>query len=158
VTGTGYLVMKTIHVLAVVLFLGNIIIGIFWKLYADRSGDPRIIAHTMAGINRADRWFTMPGAILLVVFGFAAAGIGRISLGSPWIVWSIVLIVISALAFMIKLGPLQRRMLAIARAATEGHEFDRAAYSRLSSSWALWGSVATIAPLIALALMVFKPA
>jgi uncharacterized membrane protein len=156
-TGTGYLVMKTIHVLAVALFLGNIIVGNFWKLYADRSGDPRIIAHTMAGIIRADRWFTMPAATLLVVFGFGAAGIGRISLGSPWIAWSIVLIVISALAFMLALAPLQRRILAVARAAVDGGEFDAATYSRLSSSWALWGSIATIAPLIALALMVFKP-
>jgi Predicted integral membrane protein len=158
VTGTGYLVMKTIHVLAVVLFLGNIIVGIFWKLHADRSGDPRIIAYTVAGIIRADRWFTMPAAILLVVFGFGAAGIGRVSLASPWIAWSIVLIVISALAFMFKLTPLQRRMLAVARAAADGGELDAATYARLSSSWALWGSVATIAPLIALVLMVFKPA
>lgn len=157
-TGTGYLVMKSLHVLAVVLFLGNIIIGVFWKLYADRSRDPRIIAHTMAGIIRADRWFTMPGAILLVIFGFGAAGIGHVSLGSPWIAWSIVLIVISALAFMIKLAPLQRRILAVARAAVDGGEFDAATYARLSASWALWGSVATIAPLIALVLMVFKPA
>lgn len=156
--GTGYLVMKTIHVLAVVIFLGNIIIGIFWKLRADRSGDPRIIAHTMAGIIGADRWFTVPAAILLVVFGFGAAGIGRVSLASPWIAWSILLIVISALAFMVKLAPLQRRILAVARAAVDGGELDAAMYARLSSSWALWGSVATIAPLIALVLMVFKPA
>jgi Predicted integral membrane protein len=157
-TGTGYLVMKSIHLLAVVLFLGNIIIGVYWKLYGDRSGDPRVIAHTMAGIIRADRWFTMPGALLLVIFGFGAAGVGRVSLGSAWIVWGIVLIVISALAFMIRLGPLQRRMLAVARAATEGRDFDSAEYARLSRSWTLWGTVATLAPIIALVLMVLKPA
>jgi uncharacterized membrane protein len=156
-TGTGYLVMKTIHLLGVVLFLGNIIIGAFWKMHGDRSGDPRIIAHTMAGIIGADRWFTMPGAILLVVFGFGAAGVGRVSLGSPWIVWSIILVVISALAFMVRLGPLQRRMLAVARGSSDASGFDSDAYARLSRSWALWGSVATIAPVIALVLMVLKP-
>lgn len=157
-TGTGYLVMKTIHLLAVVLFLGNVTIGVFWKLYGDRSGDPRIMAHTMAGIIRADHWFTIPAAILLVVFGFGAAGSGHISLGSPWIVWSIVLVVISALAFAIKLGPLQKRMLAVARDASDGSGFDNAAYARLSRSWTLWGTVATVAPIIALVLMVLKPA
>jgi len=156
-SGTGYLLMKSIHVLAVVVFLGNIIIGVFWKLYADRSGDPRIIAHTIAGIIRADRWFTMPAVTLLLLFGFGAAGIGRVSLRSPWIAWSIVLVVISAFAFMVKLAPLQRRMLAVARAAEGGGEFDSATYAHLSASWALWGSVATVAPLIALVLMVFKP-
>jgi uncharacterized membrane protein len=157
-TGTGYLLMKTLHVLAVVVFLGNIIIGAFWKLRADRSGDPRIVAHTMTALISADRWFTMPAAILLVVFGFGAAGTGRLSLGSPWITWSIVLIAISGLVFMVKLAPLQRKLLAVARAALDDGAFDSAAYARLSSSWALWGSVATIAPLIAVVLMIFKPA
>jgi uncharacterized membrane protein len=157
-TESGYLIMKTLHVLGVVLFLGNIITAVFWKAYADRSRDPRIIAHTIGGIIRADRWFTMPGVTLLLVFGFGAAGIGKVSLSSTWILWSIVLLVISALAFMIKVGPLQRRILAVAQAAVDGGELDAAAYARLSSSWALWGGIATLAPLIALVLMVLKPA
>ena len=48
-----YLAMKVLHVLAVVLFLGNIITGVFWKAHGDRTGDPRIIAHTLEGIIRA---------------------------------------------------------------------------------------------------------
>lgn len=157
-TGAAYLLMKTIHLLAVVLFLGNIIIGVFWKMHGDLSGDPRIIAHTMDGIIRADRWFTIPGALLLVVVGFATAGTGHISMRSSWIVWSIILVVVSALAFMIKLGPLQRRMLAVARDGADTGSLDIAAYARLSRSWTLWGVIATLAPLIAVVLMVFKPA
>ena len=56
-----YLIWKLIHVTAVILFLGNIITGLFWKAHADRSRDVRFIAHTMEGIIRADRWFTIPG-------------------------------------------------------------------------------------------------
>jgi uncharacterized membrane protein len=48
-----YLASKLLHVFAVVLFLGNITIGVFWKLFGDRTRDPRIIAHTMAGIIEA---------------------------------------------------------------------------------------------------------
>ena len=36
-----YLLLKALHVLSVVLFLGNIITGVFWKMHADRSGDLR---------------------------------------------------------------------------------------------------------------------
>ena len=64
-----YLAMKTLHVLAVVLFLGNIITGLFWKAHGDRTADPRIIAHTLEGIIRSDRWFTIPGVVLIVAFG-----------------------------------------------------------------------------------------
>jgi uncharacterized membrane protein len=86
-----YLAMKTLHILAVVLFLGNIITGLFWKAHGDRTADPRIIAHTLEGIIRSDRWFTIPGVLLIVGFGVAAALLGRLPiLGTGWIWQSIV--------------------------------------------------------------------
>ena len=87
-----YLAMKTLHVLAVVLFLGNIITGIFWKVHGDRTADPRIIAHTLEGIIRSDRWFTIPGVVLILGFGVGAAVIGGLPiLGTGWIWQSIAL-------------------------------------------------------------------
>jgi uncharacterized membrane protein len=59
---------------------------------------------------------------------------------------------------MARLGPLQRRMRDFAQAGAAAGNFDLAAYERLSRQWDVWGAVATIAPLIALALMVLKPA
>ena len=61
-----YLWLKVIHVLAVVLFLGNIITGVFWHKHAERTRDPRLIAHTMAGVIRSDRLFTMPGVFVIL--------------------------------------------------------------------------------------------
>ena len=55
-----YLTLKMLHIVAVVLFLGNIITGVFWKDHADRSRDPRIILAILEGIVRSDRWFTIP--------------------------------------------------------------------------------------------------
>ena len=46
-----YLALKTLHLLAVVLFLGNIITGLFWKAHADRSADPRIIAQASSAVT-----------------------------------------------------------------------------------------------------------
>jgi len=62
-----YLFLKMIHIGAVLVFLGNISLGIFWKSMADRTADPKIMAHTLRSIIRADRWFTIPGVIVLVV-------------------------------------------------------------------------------------------
>jgi uncharacterized membrane protein len=112
-----YLAMKTLHVLAVVLFLGNIITGIFWKAHGDRTADPRIVAHTLEGIIRNDRWFTIPGVVLIVVFGVAAAIIGRLPiLGTGWIWQAIGLFAVSGLAFMLRVAPLQRRLQELASA------------------------------------------
>ena len=45
-----FLWFKLIHIIAVIVFLGNIALGIFWKAIADQSRDPRIIAHTLRSI------------------------------------------------------------------------------------------------------------
>jgi uncharacterized membrane protein len=157
-TGSMYLFLKLLHIVAVVLFLGNIIVGIFWKAIADKTRDPRIIAFTMDGIIRADRIFTVPGVILILIGGFGAAGIGRLPmLGTPWILWSIILFTISGIAFMGWLVPIQKKLRAVAAGAGDASKMDWAAYERLSSQWKLWGLIALVTPLIAMVLMVMKP-
>ena len=153
-----YLAMKSLHILAVVLFLGNIITGLFWKAHADRTGDPRIMAHTLDGIIRSDRWFTMPGVTLIVIFGLGAAGVGHFPiLHTSWIWQSIILITISGVAFMFQVAPLQKQLRAVAQAAIPGGKLDESTYRQLSRRWEIWGSVATLTPLAAMVLMVLKP-
>lgn len=153
-----YFALKTLHILAVVLFLGNIITGLFWKIHGDRTGDPRIMAHTIDGIIRADRWFTIPGVLLIIVFGLWAAVVAGLPiLGTGWILHSIILFTISGVAFMAQVAPLQRRLRALAQEGAAGRDWDLAAYRRLSHRWELWGTVAVLTPLAALVLMVFKP-
>jgi uncharacterized membrane protein len=151
-----YLVMKVLHVLAVTLFLGNLIVGILWKVHGDSTRDPKIIAHTLRGIMLADRWFTMPSVILLLLTGFGAQGIGRYPISTPWILGGIVLFALSGFVFMTRVAPVQRQLLAIAQAGGSG-EMDWAAYGRLTAQWNLWGTIATALPVIALVLMVWKP-
>lgn len=151
-----YLVMKVLHVLAVVLLLGNVVVGILWKVHGDRSRDPKIIAHTLRGIMLADRWFTMPSVITLVITGFGAQGIGRYPITTPWILAGIILFAITGFLFGTRVVPVQRKLLAVAQAGT-GSDMDWAAYQRLTSQWNLWGGIATAAPILALILMVWKP-
>src|SRR5512134_1998089 len=154
-----YLALKALHILAVVLFLGNIITGLFWKAHGDRSADPRIIAHTLDGIIHSDRWFTLPGVLLIVLFGVAGALVGQLPLlGTPWIRQAIILFTVSGLAFGFQVAPLQRQLLALARSAAAGGTWDQVRYRRLSRRWELWGLLAIVTPLAALALMVVKPA
>lgn len=153
-----YLALKTLHLLAVVMFLGNIVTGVFWKAHADRTADPRIMAHALDGIIRSDRWFTVPGVVGIVTFGLLAAIVGRLPiLGTPWIWQSIVLLTLSGIAFGAQVGRLQVRLRALALAAAAGGAWDAERYRRLSRRWALWGLVATALPLLAFALMIFKP-
>ena len=153
-----YLALKALHILAVALFLGNIITGLFWKAHGDRSADPRIMAHTLEGIIRSDRWFTIPGVVLIVAFGVGAAIAGDLPLlRTPWIWQSIVLFTLSGLAFVLQVAPLQRQLHALAAKAATGGLWELDRYRRLSWRWEIWGLAAILAPLAALALMVVKP-
>lgn len=148
-----YLLLKLVHVVAVILFLGNITTGIFWKAHADRMADPRIIAHALAGIIRSDRFFTIPGVVAIIVAGVAAALVGGYPiLGTGWILWAIILFTVSGLAFMFQVAPLQVRLLEVASA----NEFDQERYRALSRRWGFWGFISLITPLAALVLMVLK--
>ena len=153
-----YLALKLLHIVGAVVFLGNITTGVFWKLHADGSRDPRVIAHAIEGIVRSDRLFTVPGVIMILVGGFGAAIVGHLPLlRTAWLAGGILLFTVTGIVFMARVAPLQREMLIIARGGTGGGAFDWAGYERLSRKWAFWGSVALIAPALAAALMVFKP-
>jgi uncharacterized membrane protein len=152
-----YLFLKALHVVSVVLFLGNIITGVFWKAHADRTGDLRARAQALDGIIRSDRIFTTPGVFLIIVTGVWLSYIGNLPmLRTFWIGWSLVLFGISGAAFMAAVAPLQKKMLANVSAGLGGN-WDESAYQRMSRSWAIWGGIATLTPLIAVFLMVMKP-
>jgi uncharacterized membrane protein len=152
-----YLVLKAIHVLSVVLFLGNIITGVFWKVHADLSGDLRARAQALDGIIRSDALFTVPGVLLIIASGVWLAIVGKLPLlRTDWILWSIILFAISGAVFGGRVGPLQKKLLANVRAGLDG-QWNESEYHKLSRGWQLWGIVATVAPVIALFLMVLKP-
>jgi uncharacterized membrane protein len=152
-----YLALKSIHVLSVMLFLGNIITGVFWKMHADRSGDLKVRAQVLAGIIASDRLFTLPGVVLIIVTGVLAAMMAHLPiLGTPWIAWALALFGLSGIAFSTRVGPLQKKLLVNVEAGIAGN-WDQPAYEKLSRAWQFWGTVATGAPLVVVFLMVFKP-
>jgi uncharacterized membrane protein len=154
----GYLLLKSLHVLSVVLFLGNIITGVFWKFHGDRIGTLPARAQALEGVIHSDRWFTMPGVFAIIITGVWMALSAHLPLlGTKWIAWSLILFGISGVAFSVFVAPLQKKLLANVRAGIAGN-WDQAAYNKLSRSWEIWGAVATLAPIIALFLMVTKPA
>lgn len=154
-----YLWLKLVHVLAVVMFIGNVVTGVFWHKHAEKTRDPKLLAHTMDGVIRSDRLFTIPGVVLIIASGVFAAVLGGFPLlRTPWILWTLVLFGISGAVFGMRLAPLQRQMRTQAQAGARSGAFDYVAYHRLSRQWDLWGFVATATPLLGLALMVLKPA
>jgi uncharacterized membrane protein len=153
-----YLWMKLLHILAVVMFIGNITTGVFWHRHAARTRNPRLLAHTMDGVIRSDRLFTMPGIMVIIATGVISAIQANLPLlRTGWIAWTLVLFTISGLLFMFRVAPLQRQLRTLAEAGAASGSFDYESYHRVALRWKLWGAGATLTPLLALVLMVLKP-
>jgi uncharacterized membrane protein len=149
-----YSIWKLLHVLAAIIFLGNITVGAFWKLQADKSLDRLKIADTFKNLIKAGRVFTMPSVAVLFVFGVGAAMQGNFSLiETPWILWSIVMLIISAFVFMVKVVPLQKQVFELAGSEDK---FSWNVYLSLSKKWNLWSAIAAVTPYVAVVLMVLK--
>jgi uncharacterized membrane protein len=146
---------KALHVFAVVIFLGNIVTGLFWMRWAVKTKDVKIMHHAMGGIIVSDRWFTIPGVLSIILFGFLGAiKAGYPIFGTGWILWSIILFSLSGIAFGIFVAPLQKKIHAMT--AGNGENFDWNAFGRLYKSWDLWGLFALLTPLGAFVMMVLK--
>lgn len=150
----AYLLLKLVHIFAVILFLGNIITGLFWMRMADKTNDLSVISFTMKGIIKLDRWFTIPGVIVITAGGILAAIRGGYPLlRTGWIFWSIVMFTLSGIIFSWKLVPLQKKIFHLTR---NKENFDKHLYQSGLKEWDLWGLIAVLTPVAAMIMMVLK--
>jgi uncharacterized membrane protein len=152
-----YLLLKAIHVLAVVAFLGNIVTGLFWMKFARKTNDIRIIHHTAKGLIASDKLFTIPGVLIITAAGFYAAIYGGIPLlRTGWIFWSIILFTLSGLFFSFRVAPLQGKMRKHLEKEDGNKEYVFKDFDVLLRKWEFWGFMAVLTPLISFFMMILK--
>jgi uncharacterized membrane protein len=153
----NYLLLKLIHVAAVIIFLGNIITGHFWMHLAIKSKDINIIRHSVLGVMRSDKIFTIPAVIIIIVAGILAALYGNISvLRTGWIVWYITLFSLSGVIFSTKLSVVLGKILKLINDQQGNGELEWISINSLYKQWNSWALVAIMLPLAALVMMVLK--
>jgi uncharacterized membrane protein len=154
----NYLLLKSLHILGVVMFLGNVIITGWWKAMADRTRQPAIIAFAQRQVTLTDWIFTAGGVALILATGVGNAVLsGMDYLHIRWMAWGFWLFVLSGViwgAVLIPVQIAQARMAA--RFAVSGQIPPR--YWQLNRLWFVFGILATLIPLANLYWMVFKPA
>ena len=146
--------LKSLHILGASLFLGNIIVSAFWKVFADRTRNHDVIRFATRLVNLTDAIFTGGGAALLLVAGHLLAENHGGVLANDWILWSYVLFGASGVIWVAVLLPIQFKQAKILRAAPTADV--PAEYYRLAGLWSVAGVVATLFPLPAIYLMVAR--
>ncbi|MBA2383609.1 MAG: DUF2269 domain-containing protein [Actinobacteria bacterium] len=145
-----------LHILGVVLFLGNIVVTAVWKLLADRTRNPPVVAYAQRLVRITDIAFTGTGVILILVAGQVLAGDHGGVFGPLWLTLGWSLFVVSGVIWIGVLVPIQFMQEHLARQFAHGNPIpDR--YWTLGRYWASFGAIATVLPLLNLYLMVFKP-
>lgn len=145
--------LKTLHLLGVCLFIGNIMVSGFWKAMADRVDDLGVARFATRLVNMTDAVFTGAGAILLLAAGHAMAGTHGGIAANPWIWWSYATFGLSGLLWVAVLVPIQIRQARLLRSASSTVPAD---YKRLARIWSAVGVVATLVTLPPLYWMVAR--
>ena len=150
-----YLVLKTVHLIGAILFTGNIVVTGWWKVMADRTRDPRVLAFAQRQVTLTDWLFTLGGIVLLVAGGAGAAALGGFTATTPWVAWGSALFIASGVIWIGVLVPVQARLGRMAKGFAAGGTIP-ADYWRLERRWGVFGLIATLLPLAAVVVMVFK--
>jgi len=147
--------LKTVHVVAAVLFLGNVVVTGVWAAVCFRARATHDFRLAARAIVVTDWLFTLGGAVVLVSSGIALAVARGLPLwDTPWIRNAVVALVISTLAWLIVLVPAQREMLHL------DITNDVASDQRLVRAFRRWnitGWAATVPLIYAIWCMVAKP-
>jgi uncharacterized membrane protein len=151
-----YVLFKTLHIIGVVVLLGNVTITAYWKVLADRSSDTRLIAHAQHGVTIADWIFTLAGIVLILVGGYGAAAVAGLSITtSTWLILGQLLFAVSGLVWICILIPIQIRQARAARSLLPDDALPLQ-YRYDSRRWLIWGIIATVPLVAAIYVMVAK--
>jgi uncharacterized membrane protein len=153
----NYLLLKLLHILGGIIFVGNILVTAFWKIMADRTREPTIAAFGQRLVNLTDFAFTSIGAFALLITGLMMSSSFSEDMWSvPWVAWGMGLFLGSGLLWALVLFPVQVKQAWLARSFTEDGEIPDQ-YWRLGRIWIFFAVLATLLPLANVYFMVFKP-
>ncbi len=149
------LIVKWVHIVGAMLFIGTGFGSAWYKMRAHRSSDLRVIAWCDREIVRADWFFTVPSGVLMPVTGLWLAYLYRLPWTTPWILRGIVGYTIAGI-FWLPAAALQLRMRRIVDACLASNEPLPAAYHRAQRQWMLLGGPSFAAAVYTLWVMVAK--
>ena len=150
-----YSILKTVHLIGVVMFLGNIVVTGWWKAMADRTRDSRIVAFAQRQVTLTDWVFTFGGVVLVAIGGIGNAMLHGLSLTAHWLQWGLAMFSLSGIIWAAVLIPLQTKQARMARGFATAEAIPQE-YWQLARWWNAFGILATLLPLAVIPLMVYK--
>lgn len=152
-----YLALKWLHVLGATVIFGTGLGTAFHFWLAHRTGNAALVAAAARSTVVADFVFTLPAAVLQPITGWALARVAGYPLDAPWILASFALYLLAG-ACWVPVVFLQLRMRDLADRCAAGGIPLGPEYRKLARAWFALGWPAFAALVIAIGLMVARPA
>jgi uncharacterized membrane protein len=151
-----YLVLKYLHIIGAAVLLGTGAGIAFFMLAAHLEGKPIIIAGVARIVVIADFIFTATAVIAQPITGVLLALQAGYSMREGWIVWSIVLYVVTG-AFWLPVVWMQMRLRDLASKAVANNAPLPDEYHRIFWHWCAFGVPAFAAVAIIFWMMIARP-
>lgn len=153
----SYILFKNLHLLGAIILIGNVTVTAVWKVFADRTKKPAVVAFAQQLVTYTDWTFTLGGIVLILVGGYGMAWVSGTSILSiGWLVWAQVWFFGSGLIWLFILIPTQITQARQARRFAGGDVIPDD-YRQLARRWIFWGIVSTVPLVVVLYLMIAKP-
>ena len=146
--------LKSLHVLGVVVLLGNLLMAPFWRKRLALLGGPQARAAANRSVRRADLLFTLPGWVITLATGIVLSS--ERGWRGGWLHISLFLFLVWLVLWHV--FTLRARKAMIAKAddvVTSGQAASE--LDRHERRWARWSYLSALVAILILLLMVAKP-
>ena len=153
-----FAVHLALHILGAGMLIGNAIVMAIWLSVAGFAGSDLAKRRAARAVVVGDLLFTIPGAVLLLTKGLAMVferyrGTAAFT-SVPFIGAGLVLLSATGIVWAAGLVPAQRTL---GRLAGADGPLDGVAFRSTLIRWSVWGTVATVLPIVAVVVMTSKP-
>src|SRR5215813_10816563 len=148
--------LKVVHVLAVVVLLGNLLMAPFWRKRLAALGGVQARAAANRSVRVADLIFTLPGWVVVLATGIMLIIYRDMGMRGGWLHLSLMLFLGWLVFWHILVLRARKAMIAQAEAATSSEQAP-AELAQHERQWQLWSYLAAAIVVLILILMIAQP-
>jgi uncharacterized membrane protein len=154
-----YLPLRLLHVLGAMVFLGALLVALWWKLGVDRSGDAAFAARTHRRLRKLDGQVIGPAAILTFAAGYAMVRFlgGRIA-QHTFVLLGLILMFLALALWYGGMRNLGEKLVVDAESAEAQRAPLSAQYARRSAGYVACAAGAALLVVVTAAIMVYGSA
>lgn len=151
--------IKVLHILAVVVLLGNLFMAPFWRRRLAQAGGPQARAAANRSVRVADLLFTLPGWVILLATGIMMIIVRGWPPGG-WLHLSLLLFVGWLVLWHVLVLRARKAMITQAEEGAAGGQMPPERMAELGEherQWQRWSSISVALVVLILILMVWRP-